>query len=424
MSGRKPGFGRQLADLHRWNGWIVLILTITGLLLAWGAVRGWLDGHFRNPVKQIHIILGVLSGVLILLYIPLMKRHLKQIRQRPKQKGNLSFVMALLVGWLLSGIVLWQIRRFPPEWANGALLVHDLLTYVGVPYIIYHSVTRIKWMKKPERRAIKTSEDSSVPVPRTPEIAAHSGSSREEPAPWINRRQFLKYSLGAALTVAVAPTFFRWLTSNAGSSLTGVPGGMKEVSDETNRMLPNPTPLPDSVNVVGGGAKGRFQVYTVTPLPTFDSATWSFTINGLVEKPANWNWEQFLALARTVQVSDFHCVTGWSVYKNTWEGIPLSALLKQAGVKSTAKHVKFYSGDGVYTDTLTLEQANMDDVLVAVLHDGKPIHRDYGGPVRLIVPKMYAYKSVKWLDRIELIDKEHIGYWEQRGYDTDAWVNV
>lgn len=121
-------------------------------------------------------------------------------------------------------------------------------------------------------------------------------------------------------------------------------------------------------------------------------------------------------------MSDFHCVTGWSVYKNTWEGIKLKDLLSQAGVKPTAKTVKFYSGDGVYTDTLTLEQADMDDVLVAVMHDGRPIPSDLGGPVRLIVPKMFAYKSVKWLNRIELIEGDHTGYWEQRGYSNDAWV--
>ncbi|MFC5470331.1 molybdopterin-dependent oxidoreductase [Cohnella suwonensis] len=416
MSGRKPGFGKQLAELHRWNGWIVLLLAVTGLLLAWEEVRGWLNGYFRNPVKQLHIVLGVMSGILIALYIPLVRKHLKQIRSRPRQKGNLGVVMVFLIGWLLSGIVLWQIRRFPPGWANGALVAHDLLTYIGVPYIVYHSVTRLKWMKQPHRKAIRTADEE--------ETAGTSAapSPYAEPTPLLNRRQFLKVSLGAGLAIAVAPSFFRWFSSIGGTGLSDVPGGMKEVSEETNRMLPNPTPLPDSVNVVGGGAKGHFRVYTVTPLPSFESATWRFGIDGLVDRPGTWNWEQFLQLKRTVQVSDFHCVTGWSVYNNTWEGIPLSALLKSAGVKPNATYVKLYSGDGTYTDTLTIEQANMDDVMVAVLHDGKPIHRDYGGPARLIVPKMYAYKSVKWLNRIELIDKEHTGYWEARGYDTDAWV--
>jgi DMSO/TMAO reductase YedYZ molybdopterin-dependent catalytic subunit len=163
-------------------------------------------------------------------------------------------------------------------------------------------------------------------------------------------------------------------------------------------------------------------VYTVTPIPEFTNDNWSFEIDGLVDQSYTWNWEQFVQLQRTVQVSDFHCVTGWSVYKNTWEGIKLKDLLQQVGVKSAAKTVKFYSGDGVYTDTLTLEQADMDDVMIAVMHDGKPIPSDLGGPVRLIVPKMFAYKSVKWLNRIELIEGEHIGYWEQRGYSNDAWV--
>ncbi|MFC5403542.1 molybdopterin-dependent oxidoreductase [Cohnella soli] len=414
---RKPSVGKQLAELHRWNGWIVLLLAVTGLLLAWEEVRGWLNGYFRNPVKQLHIVLGVMSAILIALYVPLVRKHLKQIRNRPRQKGNLGFVMALLVGWLLSGIVLWQIRRFPPGWANAALVMHDLLTYIGVPYIVYHSVARLRWMKQPHRKAIRMTDNEGEA-----DFGIAPSSPYNEPAPLLNRKQFLKASLGVGLAIVAAPPFFRWLSTLGGTGLSDVPGGMKEVSEETNRMLPNPTPMPDSVNVVGGGARGYFRVYTVTPLPSFESTTWLFTIDGLVERPATWNWEQFLALKRAVQVSDFHCVTGWSVYDNTWEGIPLSALLQTAGVKRDAKYVKLYSGDGEYTDSLTLEQANMDDVMVAVLHDGKPIHRDYGGPARLIVPKMYAYKSVKWLNRIELIDKEHTGYWEKRGYDTDAWV--
>jgi methionine sulfoxide reductase catalytic subunit len=219
------------------------------------------------------------------------------------------------------------------------------------------------------------------------------------------------------------PPFFRWALREMGSAPST--GAAKDTPlTDGNSMLPAPEPLPDSANVIGGGARGEFQIYSVTRLPSFDSATWQFAIDGLVDRPATWNWEQFLKLSRTVQVSDFHCVTGWSVYHNTWEGIRLSKLLEQAGVQSKANFVKFYSGDGVYTDTLSLEQANMEDVLVAVLHDGKPIHRDYGGPVRLIVPRMYAYKSVKWLNRIELIEKDQIGFWEQRGYDTDAWVRA
>jgi len=415
--GKKPGFGKQLAELHRWNGWLVVVLAASGLLLSWGAARGWLGGG-RVWVKQLHIYIGLVSAILLVMYAPLMRKHLKQLRQRPRQRGNLGFVLLLLIGWLLSGIVLWQFRHLPPRWASNALLVHDLLSWVGLPYIAYHSIVRLRWLRKPERRAIRPDEREGSEADgsggRSPGI--HPAA---RPQPWMTRRQFVKWSVGIALTAAVAPSFFRWM----GKSVigTGLPGGMAD-GEDANRMLPAPQPLPDSVNVVGGGAKGSYRVYTVTKLPKFDSANWTFTLDGLVDRPSRWNWQQFLALKRRVQVSDFHCVTGWSVYNNTWEGIPLAQLLAQAGVKPEARYVKFYSGDGVYTDALSLEQASMDDIMVAVLHDGKPIHRDYGGPARLIVPRMYGYKSVKWLVRIELIDTPHVGYWEERGYDIDGWV--
>lgn len=182
------------------------------------------------------------------------------------------------------------------------------------------------------------------------------------------------------------------------------------------------TPAPDSSPPIGGGSEGGFRIYTVTAIPNFDPDRWTFNVNGLVERPLVWDWPAFAKLARKVQVSDFHCVTGWSVYHATWEGIPLKELLAMAGIGTGATHVKFYSGDGVYTDALTLDQADMDDVMVAALIDGKPIPEDLGGPARLIVPRMYAYKSVKWLQSIELIDRDHIGYWQERGYEVDAWV--
>ncbi|UOQ44485.1 molybdopterin-dependent oxidoreductase [Halobacillus salinarum] len=159
-------------------------------------------------------------------------------------------------------------------------------------------------------------------------------------------------------------------------------------------------------------------------MPEISDKNFSFKIDGLVNNPKSWNWEQFVQMNREVQVSDFHCVTGWSLYHVTWEGIKLKKLLASAGVQDKAKYVKFYSQDGVYTDTLTIKQAMEDDVMVAVLIDGELIENRNGGPVRLIVPEMYAYKSVKWLNRMELIEEEHIGYWEQRGYKKDAYVDV
>jgi DMSO/TMAO reductase YedYZ molybdopterin-dependent catalytic subunit len=183
-----------------------------------------------------------------------------------------------------------------------------------------------------------------------------------------------------------------------------------------------PDPNAKSAPPIGGGRKGEFRYYTVTEVPKLNNQNWSLAVDGLVDRKKTYNWGQFVQVQRDVQVSDFHCVTGWSVYNCTWEGIPLKKLLSEAGVKKGAKYVKFYSADGVYTDTLTIKQAMMNDVMVAMLIDGQLIDQQNGGPVRLIIPKMYAYKSVKWLNRIELIADEHTGYWEERGYSKNAWV--
>lgn len=416
-----------------------MILAITGLMLVGGFWREIL-GIGRVWLKWLHIIVGLAMLAPVVYYLILAGKHWKQLRNRPWQRVNTIFVLALLVGWILSGIVLWQFKLAGPRWSNAALLIHDLLTWVGLPYIIYHSITRTKWLKDPARRAVKTtttstrtqntadpsdsiSDEKETPAPISSSQFDRSSErdplkSEERPQPLYTRRAFIRSAVGVGLAVTLGPTFISWVGRNL--KIDNSIDSMLE--NDPNRMVPLPQPLSASSPPIGGGAEGHFRVYTVTPIPSFSNANWSFRIDGLVERAQVWNWEQFVKLARTVQVSDFHCVTGWSVYKNTWEGISLAQLLKQAGVKPEAHSVKFYSGDGVYTDAITMDQAQMEDIMVAVMHDGKPIPADLGGPVRLVIPQMYAYKSVKWLNRIELIDSEHIGYWEERGYDKDAWL--
>ena len=128
------------------------------------------------------------------------------------------------------------------------------------------------------------------------------------------------------------------------------------------------------------------------------------------------------ALPQTGITADFQCVTGWRVNDVPWSGVLLSDLLREAGVKDSARALRFLSFDGVYTESLTLEQSLTPDVLVATSMWGKPITREHGGPVRLYVVPMYGYKSLKWLSGIELGSTVIPGYWEQRGYDIDAWV--
>lgn len=404
----RKGYGKKLISLHAWNGWIVVILALTGLILVGGFWRGFL-GEGRVWIKWLHIVVGIASILPVLYYLALAGKHWKQLKQKPWQRFNVLVVLGLLLGWFGSGVLLWQFKAVGPSVSNVALVVHDLLTWIGLPYIIYHSITRVKWLKEPSRRTIQSERETE---------GVHPAGV---PQPIYTRRAFIRGAIGVGLAVTLGPSFMKWLGNSIGS-VGGTQTIDKLIENDANMLVPAPQPLPASAPPMGGGAVGQFRVYTVTPIPEFSNDNWSFTIDGLVENSFKWDWKQFVELKRTVQVSDFHCVTGWSVYKNTWEGIPLKELLKKAGVKPGAQTVKLYSGDGVYTDTLTLEQADMDDVMVAVMHDGKPIPSDLGGPVRLVVPNMYAYKSVKWLNRIELIEGEHIGYWEQRGYANDAWV--
>jgi DMSO/TMAO reductase YedYZ molybdopterin-dependent catalytic subunit len=122
------------------------------------------------------------------------------------------------------------------------------------------------------------------------------------------------------------------------------------------------------------------------------------------------------------QVSTFHCVTGWTVQNVQWGGVRIADLLAQAGVVPEAGALEFVSAENPYTDYLTMKQASLHDVLLAYEMDGKPLPREHGAPLRLVVPDMYGYKNVKWLNAINIVPSAEDGYWEALGYDRDAWV--
>jgi DMSO/TMAO reductase YedYZ molybdopterin-dependent catalytic subunit len=232
------------------------------------------------------------------------------------------------------------------------------------------------------------------------------------------RRDFLRYVAGGILFAGIG-VVWKWLNQQAAT----VKSETIAFFAQCNKMMPAPIPLPESLPPKGGGYTGRFKVYKIgSEIPCSTSADWTFTVSGLVDEPLSFAWVDFLKLPRVVQVSDFHCVEGWSVYTITYEGIRLSEILEKVGVKPQAKFVKFYSAEKIYTDSLSLEQARLPDVMVAILLDGQEIPSDLGGPARLVIPRMYAYKAVKWLVGMELIDKPYKGYWEERGYPSDAWI--
>jgi len=171
-------------------------------------------------------------------------------------------------------------------------------------------------------------------------------------------------------------------------------------------------------------AAGRFRIYSVVGfLPRKTTAEYRLRVSGLVERPLELTFAELVAMPATRLVKDFQCVTGWRVPEVPWKGVALSAVLDTAGVAPGAAAVTFRSFDGVYTESLTMEQARRPDVLVAYELEDKPVTRAHGGPVRLYVAPMYGYKSCKWLDEIVVTPPpQEDGYWERRGYATDAWI--
>jgi DMSO/TMAO reductase YedYZ molybdopterin-dependent catalytic subunit len=167
----------------------------------------------------------------------------------------------------------------------------------------------------------------------------------------------------------------------------------------------------------------NFPVLSYGPTPRFNPAKWDFRMMGLVERPLRFSWEEFRALPRTRQVADFHCVTTWSRYDNQWEGVKTRALAETAGLKPEAKFVVVLC-DGGYTTNLPLDEFLGDDVLLAYRHDGKDLEPDHGWPLRLVVPKLYAWKSAKWVRAIEFTARDRRGFWEVRGYHNhgDPWT--
>lgn len=158
-------------------------------------------------------------------------------------------------------------------------------------------------------------------------------------------------------------------------------------------------------------------------IPPFDPATWRFRIDGDIEQPLDWSWEEFRALPTTTVTSDFHCVTGWSKLDNEWEGVSFQEIAGRARPTATASHALVEAPSG-YTANLPLDALTDDDVLFAWSHNGDPLPPEHGGPLRLVVPKRYGWKSVKWVVRVRIIDRDVRGYWEERGYhnEADPWL--
>jgi DMSO/TMAO reductase YedYZ molybdopterin-dependent catalytic subunit len=157
-------------------------------------------------------------------------------------------------------------------------------------------------------------------------------------------------------------------------------------------------------------------------VPVFDATQWDFQISGLVESPLTLSWDEFRALPQTEVTSDFHCVTRWSRLDNRWTGVRFTELLHRVQLQPGAEFVLVLAEEG-YTANIPLEDLQRPNVLLAFEHDGQPLSAEHGGPLRLVVPHLYAWKSVKWVRGFMLLDHERLGFWERNGYHAygDPW---
>lgn len=159
-------------------------------------------------------------------------------------------------------------------------------------------------------------------------------------------------------------------------------------------------------------------------VPVVETDRWQLDVRGLVSRPFSLDWDEFQSLPRVRVFADFHCVTQWSRLGNIWEGVSLRVLLERAGPLPEARFAIVTGYDDGWTTNLPLADLAADDVLVADRHDGVPLDADHGGPARLMVPLLYAWKSAKWIRAIELVSEDQLGYWEQLGYHRrgDPWA--
>ncbi len=179
---------------------------------------------------------------------------------------------------------------------------------------------------------------------------------------------------------------------------------------------------PGIASLLPGG--DHFRIYSITgSYPSISRRKYRLKVSGLVDHAAVFTLDDLEAMPVTNMVKGFQCVTGWRVPNVHWKGVRLSHLLEIAGLQPGAVAVSFDSHDGADSESLTIDQARLPDVIVAYEMFGAPVTREHGGPVRLVVPPMYGYKSLKWLSGIRVVDRVEPGYWEMNGYPTNGWLD-
>lgn|GEM_PF-777687 len=385
---RLSAFGRRWPALfvyaHRAALYLLPVELLTGAALYFPRLHTGLIA-WLPLIEAIHVWAGIAFCALLLLPVLLPLGH--RLLATVDWVATFWFVSGLGV----TGLALWTATASGSLLRSGAFGLHGVLTVAFVAWVLYHGLVRLETALRggdPERRADRRDR--------------------------ANRRAMLA-SLGrAVLGSFVGTAVFGWL----GGAFAAVGRGVA-------------APMGGDALATGGGGTGGsrpipgFQIYTVTPgFPSYDPTTWHLEIGGMVDAPASLSLADLEKLPQVTETRDFHCVTGWVVPGVVWQGVRISDLLQQVKPQAGAGWITFDSFDGVYTDSLSLSQATAAGVLLAHRADGAPLAVQQGAPLRLVVPQMYGYKSVKWVGRLRLVASRELGYWENRGYGPDAYLGT
>ena len=214
----------------------------------------------------------------------------------------------------------------------------------------------------------------------------------------ISRRTFIGLGVAGAAALALGGReLFQALSHRGAAGTTGAaPAGVFSIKD--------------------------FTIQRVTDDPAYKPDQWRLSVTGMVNQELSLSLDKFLALPQTQEVQEFQCVEGWKVHSCPWEGVTVREIMSRADIKPQAKYIVFWSDDGVYSDTLTVEQALKPEVMLVHKLDGQELAPGQGWPVRLVMPGNFGYKYVKWVGRVVVTDQPHVGYWEKFGYAEDATI--
>jgi len=194
--------------------------------------------------------------------------------------------------------------------------------------------------------------------------------------------------------------------------------------DKLRRANPKRQPNADPQGRIPPGQyfTDKFPVLTHGPTPKINLDTWQFRVYGEVADEVSWSYDEFMALPQIEITADFHCVTRWSQLDNVWGGVAITEITKHIDIHKNAQYVMVHAYGG-YTTNLPFVDLIDDDVLFAHSHNGKPLSAEHGGPLRLVVPKLYAWKSAKWVNTLEFMTYDESGFWEGYGYHNhgDPW---